>query len=290
MSVEGVSKRFASRDGVVTALEDIGLELCRGELVAVLGVNGAGKTTLVKIIAGLVLPDAGVVRIGELRSSEGEYRRRVAAVLEGNRNIYWRLTVRENLVFFARIKGRPRAEAIAAAEVLLGELGLGDKRKEEARRLSRGMQQRLAVGCAVIQRPEVLLLDEPTLGVDFQSERKLKELLQALCAEGLAILLTSHDYRLIEEVASRVLVVNRGRMVHTGSAETLRATLGLEPTYEVRVQSEASERLVRTAHDSVDEMLRLVARSKRSAARVVAVNRIAPSLEDAMSHLLDSPS
>lgn len=225
IEVSGLRKVFRSRRrGDVVAVEDVGFTASRGEILGLLGPNGAGKTTTIKSICGLVTPDAGRISVDGVDAAAHPRRAmtKIAAVLEGNRNVYWRLTPRENLEFFAALQGIPRRSVKGEIDTLIERFGLGAKRSAEARTLSRGMQQKLAVACAFVKGTPVLLLDEPTLGLDVETSHELRTMLRDMAAaEGRTILLSSHDMEVVQDVCQRVLIVSDGRVVTADRVDNL---------------------------------------------------------------------
>lgn len=209
---DNLSKTFVGRKTSTKALDGVSFSIGTGEVMALLGKNGAGKTTAVKIIAGLVTPDSGTVTIN---SADGKdcSRTRVGAVLEGTRNLYWRLTPRENLEYFGVLRGLRLKEARSRGESLLKRFGLEDRANEPVRTLSRGMQQKLAIIAALVHGPGLLVLDEPTLGVDYEGTQALLKLIRELRAEGTAMLLTTHQLEIAEQVSDRTAIINGGRKV-----------------------------------------------------------------------------
>jgi len=169
LTVKDLQKTYPQwRKEPTKAVDGISFSIDEGEIVGFLGPNGAGKTTTIKCICGLVEPTKGDIRIYGI-DAVNDTRKAVSntsAVLEGNRNIYWRLTTRENLEFFARLHGRSLKEAEPEIKSLLKKFDLQHKENTPARKLSRGMQQKLALSCALIRGTDFLLLDEPTLGLE----------------------------------------------------------------------------------------------------------------------------
>ncbi len=196
---------------VVPAVQNSSFFLPQGQITGFLGPNGAGKTTLIKMMAGLILPDAGSIVVGS--SINKPHHQQVGAVLEGNRNIYWRLTAEENLLYFGRLRGVSRQELRARIPQLLERFGLIEKRKAVVQTLSRGMQQKLAIAVALIHEPSVLLLDEPTLGLDFEASENLKEDLQKLAKENRAILISTHQIDIAEQITDQTIVMNKGQII-----------------------------------------------------------------------------
>ncbi|MBX2865814.1 MAG: ABC transporter ATP-binding protein [Leptolyngbyaceae cyanobacterium MAG.088] len=196
------------------AVRDVSLRICAGEVLAFLGPNGAGKTTTIKMIGGLVRPDAGQVYIDGLDPHQQSMAlKRVGAVLEGNRNLYWRLTPLENIEYFGGLRQVPRKVARRRGEYLLEQFGLIDKRKTPVQKLSRGMQQKLAIAVALVHQPMLLLLDEPTLGLDVEASETVKTLVREIATGGCAILLTTHQLDVAEELSDRVAIIRQGKII-----------------------------------------------------------------------------
>ncbi len=161
IALRGLTKRF----GHLTAVDEVSLEVPRGQVFGLLGPNGAGKTTTIKLMTGLVTPTSGTVVLGGYDISRQRSRavQQVGAVLEGSRNVYWSLSAWQNLLYFGRLKGLRAAEIKPRAERLLRDLALWDRRNDQVGGFSRGMQQKVAVAAALVTGPQVVLLDEPTI-------------------------------------------------------------------------------------------------------------------------------
>lgn len=216
LEVRGLRKSFKSKGKPVDAVKDISFDVERGEMVGLLGPNGAGKTTTIKCILNLVRKDAGVVRVNGVDPSlrPREAASMMAAVLEGSRNTYWRLTVWENILFFAGIHGVPVKQNKEYFEYLLEVLGLKDRRNTEVRNLSSGYKQKTAVACALAKRTGLVFLDEPTLGLDVESSYELREALRQLqTREKRTIIISSHDMHVVQDVCSRAIIISQGRVV-----------------------------------------------------------------------------
>ena len=227
--VDGVTKRFGSGDGTVVAVDDVSLTVESGSVVGLLGPNGAGKTTLIKCALGIVLPDAGTVEVFGTDVADG---RRAAyadvdAMLEGARNDYWRLTVRENLRYFATIHGVDPDSVQQRHDRLLDRLGLTGKADTPVRDLSRGMKQKVSLASVLAGGADLVFLDEPTLGLDVESSRTLRRELRRLAdEEGLTIFLSSHNMAAVEEVCDRVVLMADGRIVADDTVPALLSTAG----------------------------------------------------------------
>jgi len=214
--VQGLRKVYRSRRRPdVVAVDDVSFSLGDGEIVGLLGANGAGKTTTIKCICTLVRPTEGRIEIGgaEVRREQRKAVAKVAALLEGNRNIYWRLTVKENLEFFAALQGLDPRSLSGSMNELIALLGLEHKKNVPGRYLSKGMQQKLAIACCLIKQTPLILLDEPTLGLDVETSYELRSYLKRIVEGGRTLLLSSHDMSIIQDLCDRVIVLNEGRVV-----------------------------------------------------------------------------
>lgn len=212
-----LSKRYTKRGSPpLDAVVNLNLTVPPGQVIGFLGPNGAGKTTTIKMICGLVEPTAGHVALNglDVRRQRGIAMYQVGAVLEGTRNIYWRLSAWQNLLYFGRLKGFGGQPLRRRAEALLQELDLWDRRHDEVKEFSRGMQQKVAIACALIADPPIVLLDEPTLGLDVHAARTVKEWVKRLArTQGKTIVLTTHQLDMAEELCERVVIIRKGQMV-----------------------------------------------------------------------------
>lgn len=218
IKVEALVKTYPPGKGnpPVKAVDNISFEVPKGQLMGLLGPNGAGKTTTIKMLCGLIRPDAGSIYLNkrDLLAQRNPTLAGVSAVLEGNRNIYWRLTTRENLEFFAALNGLNPKTLEPQIDYYLQFFNLGVKANVEARQLSRGMQQKLAIAVALISGSQVVLLDEPTLGLDVQASYEIRQLLKTVVEnEGRTIVLTTHDMNVVEDACERVIIINEGRII-----------------------------------------------------------------------------
>ena len=208
LAARGLRRSF----GRVRVLHDIDLTLVPGEALAVAGPNGAGKSTLLRLLAGLMRPTAGEVRVlGRALTGAAAEARRAIGLLSHQSLLYDDLTLAENLTFAARLYGLPRpAESARAA---LEEAGLGARAGDLPRRLSRGLLQRAAIARALLHRPRVLLLDEPFTALDAASADRLRETLRARRTDGLGLVIVTHHLAEVWDVATRVAVMVDGRWV-----------------------------------------------------------------------------
>lgn len=197
------------------AVAGISFQVPRGQILGLLGPNGAGKTTTIKSLCGLIRPDQGELRVNGIDVSRQRSRalRHISAVLEGNRNLYWRLTPLENLIYFAGNRGVAPRKARPRAYDLLERFGLTEWQGEQVNNLSRGMQQKLAIAVALQADSDVVLLDEPTLGLDVEAAAEVVMHLQELVLEGRTVIISTHDMGVVQELCERAVIINRGRVV-----------------------------------------------------------------------------
>jgi ABC-2 type transport system ATP-binding protein len=208
----------------IQAVSDVSFAVNKGEILGLLGPNGAGKTTTIKMICGLLIPDAGTITINGMNNREKRLGalKHISAVLEGNRNLYWRLTVRENLEYFAGNRGSSRKEVSNQIEDLLESFNLKEKENELVNRLSRGMQQKLAIAVAMLANSDVILLDEPTLGLDVETGYEVRELLRTIVKDyNRTIIISSHDMNVIQDLCDRTVIINDGKIVVDDKVENL---------------------------------------------------------------------
>src|SRR5690625_278845 len=226
VEVRNLRKTYKKRRSkeLITAVNDVSFSVRRGEILGLLGPNGAGKTSTIKMICGLLTPDAGTILINGVNNQEKrlDTLRDISSVLEGNRNIYWRLTVRENLEYFAGNRGLSRKEVASRIEKLLKQFHLKEKENELVNRLSRGMQQKLAIAVAMLADSEVILLDEPTLGLDVETGYEVRELLRDIVDdEQRTIIISSHDMAVVQDLCERTVIINNGKIITDDKIENL---------------------------------------------------------------------
>jgi ABC-2 type transport system ATP-binding protein len=204
------------KGAALTAVDAISLAVLRGQVIGLLGPNGAGKTTTIKMICGLVTPTSGTVQVNgyDVARQRSLAVRQIGAVLEGARNVYWSLSAWQNLLYFGRLKGLPSRLITPRAEWLLRELDLWDRRHQPVGGFSRGMQQKVAIAAAMIADPPILLLDEPTIGLDVQAARTVRGWITKVAREqGKTIVLTTHQLALAQELSDRVAIIRQGHIV-----------------------------------------------------------------------------
>ena len=228
----------------IRALNDLSLEIPTGILFGFLGPNGAGKTTTIRLLLGLLEPTAGNVKVlgFDTQTQADQVRAHTGALLE-HTGIYEQMTAEDNLEFYGRAFRMSTAERQARIQDLLTHMGLWERRKERAGNWSRGMKQKLAIARTLLHRPQVVLLDEPTAGLDVQAAVAIREDLAALAArEQVTIFLTTHNMVDAEKLCHQVAVIREGKLVALGSPDDLRSRAG-SPKVEIAASEFSEEAL-----------------------------------------------
>jgi ABC-2 type transport system ATP-binding protein len=252
LSLRSLTKRF----GATVAVDGLSLEVRTGEILGLLGPNGAGKSTTVNMAVGLIRPDGGEVAIAGKGSPRDPEVRRHLGVAPQALALYEQLTAEENLAFLGRVQGLHGAALRRAVERALDLAGLAERRRHRVETFSGGMKRRLNLVAALLHDPELVLLDEPTAGVDPQSRNALLDRIIELRAEGLTVIYTTHYMEEAERICDRVAIVDHGRVLALGTVAELLAAHGGEPVLVVR--GGGGERRIPT-RDPVGELLRLAA-------------------------------
>lgn len=262
--------------GATVALDGLSLEVRRGEIFGLLGPNGAGKSTLMALVSGLLRPDAGCVRVDGASPAEPATRRRIGLAPQALA-LYDTLTARENLEFFGRLHGLDAATLRARVDEALGFVALADRQHDRAGAYSGGMKRRLNLAAALLHAPELVLLDEPTAGVDPQSRNALFDNVEALRTQGRTVVYTTHYMEEVERLCDRIAIVDAGRVLAIGSLAELLAAHGGPPHLVVR----RGDREWREA--VADPLARLNAIASEGAVDDFRVER--PRLEQVFLHL-----
>jgi len=238
IEIHGLSKIYRSKGRTQTAVKSLDLTVPAGQVLAFLGPNGAGKTTTIKMICGLITPTSGQICLNgfDVARQPRQARRQISAVLEGTRNIYWRIPTLENVLYFGRLRGLHGKALHERAERLLRELNLWDRRSDEPRHFSRGMQQKLAIACALVTDPPIVLLDEPTLGLDVQAAKTVEEWVEKLAHEqGKTVVITTHQLDMAQKISDRVAIINKGELIADQPTRELLSAPQKE-YYEIKVE------------------------------------------------------
>jgi len=281
IEASGLTKRF----GATLALDGLDLVAEPGQVLAVLGPNGAGKTTLVRTVATLLRPDGGVLRVGGhdvVRQPQAV--RSVIGLAGQYAALEPAMTGRENLEMVARLFGQDRRAARLAADRVLAQLDLGGVADRLVRGYSGGLRRRLDLGASLVGRPRLLVLDEPTTGLDPRSRLELWDAIRGLVEQGTDVLLTTQYLDEADRLASRVAIVDRGRVVASGTPTELKQRVG-RSVIEVHVRSAAELPRVAAALGRIDHGAPQVEEATRRVS--VSVESGVDRLRDALSSLSD---
>ena len=232
-----VTRGLTKRYGRVVAVEDLNLEVAEGEVFGLLGPNGSGKTTTILTLLGLTEPTSGEARVLGLDPMREPLKVKArVGYLPDQVGFYGELTAWENLRYTTRLLGLPEAEAKARMEEVLRRMGLWEVRDRRVSAFSRGMRQRLGLAEVLLKRPQVAILDEPTLGLDPEAAREFLDLIKGLKAEGITVLLSSHLLHQVQEICDRVGLFHKSRLALLGRVEELAARV-LGGGYEILVEA-----------------------------------------------------
>src|SRR6516225_9008230 len=224
-----VSKRY----GTKTAVEELSLHIEPGELFAFLGPNGAGKTTTIKMICGLLFPTTGTVRVGGFdMQKQGDEARQLISYLPDVPYLYEKLMGREFLQFIADMYGLERGHARKRIDEVVELFELAEFVDDLTERYSHGMRQRTVFASALLHEPKVLIVDEPTVGLDPRSVRMLKDLLRREADRGTTVFLSSHSLDVVQELADRIAIIEHGRLVACGTLKALRDQAAVDGSLE----------------------------------------------------------
>ena len=292
--VEDLTKRF----GNFTAVDHIDFNVEQGELFGFLGPNGAGKTTTVRMITGLIKPDAGRVSImGYDVEHDALKAKQVMGVLPETSNAYIDLSAWQNLMLMGKLYGLDKMKRQSKAEDLLKLFDLYEKRAVAVKGFSKGMKQRLQICMALISEPRVLIMDEPTSGLDVQSSRLIRSIVADLNAKGVTFLLTTHNMEEANQLCSRIAIINRGKVVAIDRPEVLKKRIESLHSVEVSFNKDVpqSDLLALQGIESVEKMgdkFRLYAQeparsistlvdyTRSKNVEIVSLATISPTLED----------
>jgi ABC-2 type transport system ATP-binding protein len=250
VEVDGVRKRF----GDVQALDGVSLSIAAGEVYGLLGANGAGKTTLINVLATLLRPDEGTARIAglDVATRAKDVRRRIG--LAGQfAAVDDYLTGRETVEMVGRLYGLSQPDARTRAEDVLERFGLAEARNRQSKTYSGGMRRRLDLAASLVGHPDILFLDEPTTGIDPVSRIDIWDLVRDLVAEGTTVLLTTQYLEEADELANRIGVIDKGRLVTEGTPDELKDALG-DSAIHLHVRGEDAE-VARRLLSSIDDVI-----------------------------------
>ncbi|QSZ50980.1 antibiotic ABC transporter ATP-binding protein [Arthrobacter sp. D5-1] len=302
MSADRLVKKF----GDLTAVDDVSIAIRPGETYGLLGPNGAGKTTIINMVAGLVPADSGSVDVAGIRMDPGGVAaKRNLGLVPQELAIYPDLTARENLNYFGRLQSLTRKELNSRVDTVLDLLGLAERAGEQTKKFSGGMKRRLNIGIGLLHRPGLLILDEPTVGVDPQSRNSILEAVGNLSREGTAVLYTTHYMEEAERLCDRIAILDQGRVQAEGTRDELitltggvdrislvgtgRTTAAAEALRSLdgvhRVTDSGGTELILTVRDGAALLAGIVTTAARSGMTLASVSVTRPDLESVFLHL-----
>jgi len=308
--VEGIHKIFKKgKPDEVRAVDGIGFTIKKGELFGLLGPNGAGKTTLIKCISTLLIPDSGSVIVGgyDIYREPLEVRRHIGVLTGGERSLYWKLTPVENLRYFAALYGVPRKATKERIDYLLDLMGLTDKSHVRVEKLSSGMKQKLSLARVLVHDPPILLVDEPTLGLDPYFARFIRDFVKNELNKKLrkTILLTTHYMDEADELCERIAFMNRGKIEALDTPDRLKQSMPQKQVLEIKCQGTIGKEMfdniegaagitisqadgfvfLRWNTDNPEMILGNIIELVRERAKIFSVRVTVPTLEDVFVHL-----
>lgn len=252
LAAQHLRREFGKKSFV--AVEDVSLTIGRGQIHALLGPNGAGKTTTVRMCATLLEPTSGSVIVDgiDALAHPRRARQRLGLVLGGDLGFYGRATARDNLRFFADVQGVPRTDRARAVADALNLVALADAADTKVQEFSRGMKQRLHLARAALTKPALLLLDEPTTGLDPDIALRVRDVIRQFAATGIGVLLTSHSMPEVEELADTITVIGAGRIATCGTVADIARFAGVSATSTFTLSAPEAERFRRDVLEDGD--------------------------------------
>jgi sodium transport system ATP-binding protein len=242
INANDLHKSFKTRAGVVNAVDGVSFAARDGEITGLLGPNGAGKTTTLRMLYTLMTPDRGSVSVDGIDAArDPESVRRALGVLPDARGVYKRLTARENIAYFGELHGMARSEIARRTDVLAKALDMGDILDRQTEGFSQGQRTKTAIARALVHDPKNVILDEPTNGLDVMTTRAMRGFLQQLKAEGRCVIFSSHIMQEVAALCDRIVIIAKGQVVASGSADELRAKFGENNLEDAFVKAIGSE-------------------------------------------------
>lgn len=296
VKASGLTKQY----GHLLAVDHIDLEVFKGEIFGLLGPNGAGKTTTIRMLTGQTKPTSGAALIAgyDIIHEPIKAKESVGVVPEVS-NVYDEMSAWDNLIFAAELYGVPRSERSKRAAELLKLFGLYERRGDKVGNFSKGMKRRLTIAAALIHKPCIVFLDEPTTGLDVQSSRMIRNLLKELNRSGVTIFLTTHYIEEADQLCQRIAIINQGKIVALDSPEKLKAKAEEEHVVEVSLSpakdlegqlknlkyvsgvSRVGDKFGLYVKDASEAIPILIDFCRENNLKIVSINTLKPSLEDA---------
>jgi len=300
IAVTHLTKKFGNR----TAVEDLSFSVKSGEVFGFLGPNGAGKTTTIRLITGVLTPDSGTISIGntDLHRHPFDAKMQIGVIPE-NSAVYGDLTAEQNLLLAGRMYGMPADHLKKRVLDILSDIGLFERRNDPVSTFSKGMKQRISIGCAIVHRPRLLILDEPSSGLDIRSRDFVFSVLQKLKEDGTAIFLTTHNIADANALCDTICIINKGKIVASDRPAMLKQMLDTTRSVEVSfsgelrkdhfnmpeiIRAEKAGDSWRLYTDNPDHVVRFVVDlSEREHMAISSITTSGPSLEEAFLRLTE---
>ena len=300
IKTEGLTKRY----GDILAVDHVDLEVFEREIFGLLGPNGAGKTTTIRMLTGQTKPTSGTATVAsyDITHESIKAKQQMGVVPEVS-NIYDEMSAWDNLIFAAQLYSVPKIEREKKAKELLELFGLYERRKDRVASFSRGMKRRLTIAAALIHKPKMLFLDEPTTGLDVQSSRMIRNLIKELNDSGVTIFLTTHFIEEADQLCQRVAIINQGRIVVVDNPEKLKASMEERHVIEISFSPsrDLNDKLKGVSHvnsvsrlgdkfrlyvDDASEVIpSVIDFARKNSLKIISINTLKPSLEDAFVKL-----
>jgi ABC-2 type transport system ATP-binding protein len=235
--VNNLSRTFSSKEGIKHAVSNISFSVYAGQIFGLLGPNGAGKSTTIKMLTTLLLPSSGEVSVlgHDVYQEEAQIRPRIGLLYGGEHGLYWQLSGRDNLRFFGSLFKLNKKELEECIDYWLERVGLEKDQNQLVSRYSKGMKQRLHIARAMLHDPELIFMDEPTLGLDPQGTLDLRQIIKELKKQGKTIILTTHDMEEAEELCDQIAFIMDGQLVQQGTFEELQNGFQEVSSYEIEL-------------------------------------------------------
>ncbi len=290
----------------ILAVDHISVKVKKGELFGLLGPNGAGKTTLVKCLATLLIPDEGTATIDghDIITDPISVRKILGITTGGERTLYWKLSARDNLKYFASLYGLSSKDAEERIDYLLDIMDLKKKQHQRLEKYSTGMRQKVSIARAILHDPKILLLDEPTLGLDPSFSMFLRSFIKNELnkKEGKTILLTTHYMDEADQLCDRIAFVNKGKLIVVDTSKNLKKNVSKNEALEIKcignieklenfnahIKNKKNYTKIRILHENTEDIMDDVLKDVKEKAKILSVNVTRPTLEDVFVHLTGS--
>jgi ABC-2 type transport system ATP-binding protein len=300
VKAQGLTKKY----GKVLGVDNLDLEVFEGEIFGLLGPNGAGKTSTIRMLTGQTAPSSGSATVANYDIiRESTKAKQQIGVIPDISNVYDEMSAWQNLIFAAQLYSVPKTEQEKRAKELLELFGLYERRKDSVASLSRGMKRRLTIATALIHKPKLLFLDEPTTGLDVQSLRMIRTLIKKLNDDGVTVFLTTHYIEEADQLCQRIAIINKGKIVTVDNPEKLKASVEKRQIIEVSFNmshnlegklkelscvtnvSILGDKCMLEVDEASEAVPSLVDFARKNNLKIVSISTLKPSLEDAFVHL-----